>query len=138
MYGMIGNLGENAQNYGGEHFRYFTNLTSTWIKESPLGGLDLWFVSINHDNDHLDNTFPAHTGTNYSVYMTFSKKIGRAGMLSKKINRAVQYSVRFLTEREEKDLSTIITQKAAERAAVPEAALLALAPTNQDMEDLFN
>ena len=120
MVGLIGHLGENQQDYGGKHFRHFTNLTSTWIKNSPLplGGLDLWFVSINHDNDHLGNTFPTHTGTNNSPYMTFAKKIGRAGMVSKKINGAVHYSVHFLTEREETDLSIIIRQKAAERAAI--------------------
>jgi hypothetical protein len=43
--------------------------------------------------------------------MAFAKKIGRAGMASKKINGPVHYSVCFLSEREETDLSTIITQK---------------------------
>ena len=135
---LIGHLGENKQFYGGEHFKFFSNLTSTWIRNSPLGGLNLWFVSINHDNDHLEDPFPNHTGFNYSLYMAFAKKIGRAGMVSKKINGAIHYSVRYLTEREESDLSTIITLKAAERAAIREAALLASAPTNQEIEDLFN
>ena len=44
----------------------------------------------------------------------------------------------YLTDREESDLSTIITLKAAERAAIWEAALLTSAPTNQEIEDLFN
>jgi len=61
MSGMIGHIGSNARNFGGETFKYFTNLTSTWIPNSPLGGLDLWIVSINHDNDHLDSPFPTHT-----------------------------------------------------------------------------
>ncbi len=135
---MIGHLGDNAQFFGEEHFRYFSNLTSTWIKDSPLGGLNLWFLSINHANDHLGSTFPTHEGTNYSIYMGFAKKIGRAGMISKKINGHVHYSVRFLKEREETDLAIIIAQKAAERAAIREAALLACAPTNQVIEDLFN
>jgi len=138
MSGMIGHLGENAQFFGGEHFRYFSNLTSTWIKDSPLGGLNLWFLSINHANDHLAGTFPIHEGTNYSIYMAFAKKIGRTGMNSKKISGKVHYSVRFLNEREETDLAIIIAQKAAERAAIREAALLACAPTNQAIEDLFN
>jgi hypothetical protein len=43
-----------------------------------------------------------------------------------------------LNEREETDLAIIIAQKAAERAAIREAALLACAPTNQAIEDLFN
>jgi len=138
MAGMIGHIGSNEQTFGGEHFRYFTNLTSTWIQNSPLRGLNLWIVSINHDNDHLDTPFPTHTGFNYSVYMTFAKKIGRTGMVSKKINGAVHYSVCLLLEREETDLSTVIAQKAAERDAMVKAALLASAPTNQEMEDLFN
>jgi hypothetical protein len=138
MSAMIGHLGDNAQFFGEEHFRYFSNLTSTWIKDSPLGGLNLWFLSINHANDHLGSTFPTHEGTNYSIYMGFAKKIGRAGMISKKINGHVHYSVRFLKEREETDLAIIIAQKAAERAAIREAALLACAPTNQVIEDLFN
>ena len=118
MNGMIGHLGDNEQNYGGEQVRYFSNLTCTWMKHSPLGGLNLWFVTINHDNDLLDNIFPTHEGTNYSPYMAFAKKIGRAGMVSNKIKGPVYYSVRFLTEREETDLSIIIRQKAAERDAI--------------------
>ena len=63
MNAMIGHLGENEQFFGGERFRYFSNLTSTWIKDSPLGGLNLWFLSINHDNDHLGSQFPtSHEG----------------------------------------------------------------------------
>ena len=139
MNAMIGHLGENEQFFGGERFRYFSNLTSTWIKESPLGGLNLWFLSINHDNDHLGSTFPTdHEGTNYSVYMAFAKKIGRTGMNAKKISGPVHYSVRVLKEREETDLASFIAQKAAERAAVRQAALQASAPTDQDFEDLFN
>jgi len=118
MNAMIGHLGENEQFFGGERFRYFSNLTSTWIKDSPLGGLNLWFLSINHDNDHLGTTFPTdHEGTNYSVYITFAKKIGRTGMNAKKITGPVHYSVRVLSEREETDLARFIAQKAAERAA---------------------
>ena len=63
MSAMIGHLGNNEQFYGGEHFRYFSNLTTTWIKNSPLGGLNLWILSINHANDHLGSTFPTHVGT---------------------------------------------------------------------------
>ena len=59
-------------------------------------------------------------------------------MNSKKINGAFHYSVRFMKEREETELAIIIAQKAAERAAIQKAALLASAPTNQDIEDLFN
>ncbi len=135
---MIGHIGSNAQTFGGEHLKHFTNLTSTWITISPLGGLDLWIVSINHDNDHLDTPFPTHTGFNYSVYMAFAKKIGRTGLVSENINGAVHYRVCHLSEREETDLSTIIAQKAAERDAMLKAALLASAPTNQEMEDLLN
>ena len=138
MSNMIGYLSENAQFYGGEHFRYFSNLTSTWIKQSPLGGLDLWILSVNHDNDNLGSTFPTHVGTNYSIYIAFAKKIGRAGMENKKITGSVHYSIRFLKEREETELARIIAQKAAERTAIREAALLASAPTNQAIEDLFN
>jgi hypothetical protein len=139
MNAMIGHLGENEQFFGGERFRYFSNLTSTWIKDSPLGGLNLWFLSINHDNDHLGSTFPTnHVGTNYSVYMAFAKKIGRTGMNAKKVSAPVIYCVRVLKEREETDLASIIAQKAAERAAVRQAALEASAPTNQDLEDMFN
>ena len=138
MSAMIGHLGNNEQFYGGERFRYFSNLTSTWITNSPLGGLNLWILSINNANDHLGSTFPTHEGTDYSKYMAFAKKIGRAGMNSKKINGAVHYSVRFMKEREETELAIIIAQKAAERAAIQKAALLASALTNQDIEDLFN
>ena len=59
-------------------------------------------------------------------------------MNSKKIKGPVHYSVRFMKEREETELAIIIAQKAAERAAIQKAALLASAPTNQDIEDLFN
>jgi len=135
---MIGHIGSNMQTYGGEHFRFFTNLRSTWIPNSPLGGLDLWIVSIEHENDHLDTPFPSHTGFNYSIYMTFAKKIGRAGLVSGKINGAVHYSVCHLSEKEETDLATIIAQKAAERNEKVKAAIFESAPTNQEMEDLFN
>ena len=43
-----------------------------------------------------------------------------------------------MKEREETELAIIIAQKAAERAAIQKAALLASALTNQDIEDLFN
>ena len=138
MAGMIGHIGSNMQTYGGEHFRFFTNLRSTWIPNSPLGGLDLWIVSIDHANDHLDTPFPIHKGFNYSIYMAFAKKIGRAGLVSGKIYGAVHYSVCHLSEREETDLATIIAQKAAERNEKVKAAIFESAPTNQEMEDLFN
>ena len=138
MVGMIGHLGENQQDYGGEHFKNFSNLTSTWMKNSPLGGLDLWFVTINHDNDLLDNTFPTHTGTNYSPCMTFSKMIWRTGINNNKINGSLHYSTCILTTVEETDLSIIIRKKAAERLVIRQAALVASAPTNEEMENFLN
>jgi RNA 3'-terminal phosphate cyclase len=79
-----------------------------------------------------------HTADQLIIYMAFAKKIGRTGLKSGKINGAVHYRVCHLSEKEETDLSTIIAQKAVERVAKVKAAIFESAPTNQEMEDLFN